>query len=61
MLSPPEPLHLLLFTPRNSQSRTCGALRRFAATFAHKPALPSSAQAGKVACKHALFLPVADE
>ena len=39
----------------------CGALRRFAPTFAHKPALPSSAKAEKAACEHALFLPVADE
>ena len=35
--------------------------RRFAANFALKPALPSSAQAGKAACNHALFLPAADE
>ena len=35
----------------------CGALRRFATTFAHKPALPTSPQTGKAACKHARFLP----
>ena len=47
---------MLLFTQRHSQSSACGAFRRFATTFAHKMALPTSPQTGKAACKHALLL-----
>ena len=37
----PKAAAMLLFSPRHSQSRACGAFRCFAAIFAHKQALCS--------------------
>ncbi len=40
------------FSPRHSQSRACGALRRFAAIFAHEMALTQPRVFGKNLCEH---------